>query len=109
MTLPKIPTTLENFCFHKIMLSLNFSLLSIMYRHNSFQHQLSACHPSILKCIDALKREQSLHEIQIEQYMGGINKTGNRRKYRDCAQRLQSIVSCFDDTANVKEYFILIK
>ena len=72
--------------------------------HNSFQHQLSACHPSIWKFIDALKREQCLQEMRIEQYVGGVNEVGSRKQYRDCAQRLQNIVSCYDDTENVEEY-----
>ena len=72
--------------------------------HNSFQHQLSACHPSIWKCIDALNREKSLHEMQIEHYVGDVNEAGSRRKYVDCAQRLQNTVFCFDDTGNVKKY-----
>ena len=42
--------------------------------------------------------------MQIEQYVGGVNETGSRKKYRDCAQRLQNIVSCFDDTGNLEEY-----
>ena len=42
--------------------------------------------------------------MQIEQYVGGVNEAGSRRKYRDYAQRLQNIVSCFDGTGNVEKY-----
>ena len=52
--------------------------------HNSFQHQLSACHPSIWKFIAGLKREQSLHQLQIEQFVGDMSTAGNRKKSRDC-------------------------
>lgn len=54
--------------------------------------------------IDGLKREQSLQELRIEQYVGGVSAAEGREKYRDCAMRLKNIVSDYDTTNNVEEY-----
>ncbi|KAB0790553.1 hypothetical protein PPYR_15049 [Photinus pyralis] len=69
--------------------------------HYAFEHQVSANHPNIWKFIDCLKREQSLHELQIEQLLSG--QTDKKKKYRDAALRLQKVVEKFDDT-NILDY-----
>jgi hypothetical protein len=55
--------------------------------------QLSAEHPNIWKFISALKREQSLNKLRIEQYVSGQQHTQSRRIYDDSAQRLLRLVN----------------
>ncbi|XP_066959010.1 uncharacterized protein [Macrobrachium rosenbergii] len=72
--------------------------------HYGFEQQLSACHPSIWKFIQGLQREQSLQELRIEQYLGGVGIPVRKKKYRDCAKRLQTIVINYDEERPVEEY-----
>jgi hypothetical protein len=53
---------------------------------------LGAHHPSIWKFIDGLKKEQSLNELKIEQYVAGQAPPVRRRTYRDSADRIKAIV-----------------
>jgi hypothetical protein len=60
--------------------------------HNSFSSLLSANHPTIWKFIDALKKEQSLNELKIVQFIAGQAPPLGRRNYRDQAERVMNIV-----------------
>lgn len=91
-------------CFDNVVEGLSKTNNAIEGWHNSFEHQIGARHPSIWKFIDGLKREQSLQELRIEQYVGGVSAAEGRKKYCDTAMRLKNIVSNYDTTDNVEEY-----
>jgi len=63
--------------------------------HRGFSEILGSYHPSIWKFIEALKKEQSLNELKLEQYVAGENPPRGRKIYRDSAQRLKAIVEDF--------------
>ena len=72
--------------------------------HRGFQMQISAEHPNIWKFISALKREQSLNELRIEQHVSGQQPPIGRRVYRDSAQRLLTLVNNYRPNINICDY-----
>lgn len=72
--------------------------------HRGFQYQISAEHPNIWKFVSAIKREQSLAELRIEQYVGGQVPPPKRKKYKDSAERLARVVNNFIPNVNAIEY-----
>jgi len=60
--------------------------------HRKFSSSLSSHHPSIWKFIDALKKEQSINELQIEQFIAGNNLQAGRQIYRNTANNILIIV-----------------
>jgi hypothetical protein len=69
-------------CFDGVQHGLPKTNNSVEGWHRGFQMQLSAEQPNIWKFISALKREQSLNELRIEQYVSGQQHTQSRRIYR---------------------------
>jgi len=65
--------------------------------HRSFSQIIGSYHPSIWKFIEALKKEQSLNEFKLEQYVAGENPPLGRKRYRDSAQRIKAIVEDFNN------------
>lgn len=65
--------------------------------HRAFMEVVRAHHPCIFKFISALKKEQSLNETKIQQYIAGEVGAPGRRRYRDCAQRIQTIVNDYEN------------
>lgn len=61
--------------------------------HNCFTSILNQCHPSIWKFILALKKEENMNKVKLEQYIAGECPPA-KKKYLDNAQRLKNI--CFD-------------
>lgn len=72
--------------------------------HRGFQMQISADHPSIWKFISALKREQSLNELKIEQYISGEQPQVGHKRYRDSADRLLRLVNNYEPQINICDY-----
>nr|CAD7394456.1 unnamed protein product [Timema cristinae] len=60
--------------------------------HRGFQQHISAIHPSIWKFVSAIKMEQSLNEVQIDQNISG-QEPRQRNKYRNSMERLSQIVA----------------
>ena len=60
--------------------------------HRGFSSLLGADHPSLWKFIDGLRREQSLNELKIEQYISGQAPPQSRKKYRELSARILSVV-----------------
>jgi hypothetical protein len=60
--------------------------------HNSFSSILNAAHPSIWKFIKALKKEDSLNKLKIEQLIAG-HELPSKKRYRDTAERLRRVVA----------------
>src|SRR6218665_2491181 len=54
--------------------------------HRGFSELLGSNHPSILKFISALQKEQSMNEMTMEQYIAGATPALGRRVYRDTAE-----------------------
>nr|CAI5828080.1 unnamed protein product [Callosobruchus analis] len=59
-------------CFNTVVEGLPKTNNSIEGWHRAFEAQSSADHPNIWKFVKAIQREQSLHELQIEQYVAVI-------------------------------------
>jgi hypothetical protein len=91
-------------CFDGVQHGLPKTNNSVKGWHRGFQMQLSAEHPNIWKFISALKREQSLNELRIEQYVSGQQHTQSRRIYRDSAQRLLRLVNDYGRGRNIYDY-----
>lgn len=79
-------------CFQATLEGLPKTNNSVEGWHRSFASLLQAHHPSLWKFIDGLKKEQSLNELKIEQYLSGIQPVLGRRTYRETAHRIQSVV-----------------
>ena len=63
--------------------------------HRAFSSLLDAHHPSIWKFIVGLKNDQSLRQLQVEQYLSEIEPPAGRKKYRQSASHLKKIVAKF--------------
>ena len=64
------------------------------------ESQVACHHPNIWKFLEFLKKEQNFNEILTEQ--SNIQK----KKYRDCAKRLQRLVSNFNANDILQWYCI---
>ena len=51
---------------------------------SGFNQLLEAHHPLIWRFIEGLKKEKSLNELKIGQYIAGQAPPQGRRKYRHC-------------------------
>ena len=60
--------------------------------HRDFEAQLTSYHPNIWKFLECIKREQTLSNAKIEQYIAGQEPKLKKRKYRDSAKRIKRIV-----------------
>ena len=58
-------------------------------------------HPTIWKFIDGLKKEQSMNEMKLEQFLAGRQPPPSKKKYRETAQRIKKIVSEYGNRSNV--------
>lgn len=100
---PRFPLRLWN-CYETVLQGLPKTNNSIEGWHHGFQSQIAAQHPNIWKFISAIKREQSLNELRIEQYISGQLPPVGRRKYKDSAERLARVVRNFEPNTNEMEY-----
>ena len=71
--------------------------------HRGFEAEVGAHHPNIWRFIKCLQKEQSFNEVRIEQYVAGIESEPPRKRYRDSAKRLKSLVQIFNQD-NIIEY-----
>ena len=65
--------------------------------HRAFQCNLSACHPTFWKFVDALKKEEGIIRVKILQCLGGHLPPPTRRRYAECGERILRIL---DDYLN---------
>lgn len=72
--------------------------------HRGFQYTLNSLHPGFWLFVKAIKREQSLNELKMEQYLSGDNPPMTKKKYRDSASRLLRVVSGYSDYDDVLNY-----
>jgi hypothetical protein len=79
-------------CFDAALQDLPKTNNSVEGWHRGFSELIGANHPTIWKFIDALKTEQNVNEMKIEQYISGQQPNPSRRVYRDTAERIKSIV-----------------
>ncbi|KAB0801401.1 hypothetical protein PPYR_01533 [Photinus pyralis] len=91
-------------CFDAVQHGLPKTNNAVEGWHRAFQMQLCADHPNIWKFISALKREQSINELRIEQHISGQPPTISRKEYRDCAQRLLTLVNSYAPDINIYDY-----
>ena len=59
---------------------------------------MSSYHPTIWKFLKALKLEQARNDVCIEQRLAGQQPPPSRPAYRDCSERIVSIVTQYDTT-----------
>lgn len=100
---PRFPLSMWN-CYQGTLQGQPKTNNSVEGWHRGFQELLSANHPSIWKFIDAIKRQQSLNELKIEQFLSGIEPPMGSRKYRDCAGRIGRIVQNFEYNVDIEGY-----
>src|SRR6218665_971288 len=84
-------------CFDALQQDLPRTNNSVEGWHRGFSELIGANHPTIWKFIDALKTEQNLNEMKIEQYISGQLPNPPRRIYKETAQRIKIVV---EDYAN---------
>ncbi|XP_066948591.1 uncharacterized protein [Macrobrachium rosenbergii] len=72
--------------------------------HRGFEAQLASYHPNIWKFVECIKREQTLSNAKIEQYLAGKEPPLKKRKYRDSAKRIKRIVLNYDASEPVIDY-----
>jgi hypothetical protein len=60
--------------------------------HRAFSQLLGASHPTIWRFIDSLKKEQSMNELKLEQFLSGQHPPRARKIYREVARRIKTIV-----------------
>ena len=65
--------------------------------HRSFNELIGASHPTIWKFLKILKGEQARNETILEQYTTGVEPPRKKKKYKDTALRIQTIVNDFEN------------
>jgi|UniRef100_A0A2S2QAB4 hypothetical protein len=75
---PKYAITFWN-CFSRVIQDLATTNNAIEGWHNCFTSLINGMHPSIWRFIDALKKEESINRLKIEQYVGG-NEPSKKKK-----------------------------
>jgi len=63
--------------------------------HRGFAELLSCNRPNVWQFIKALKTEQAKNNVSVEQSVTGQQHAQGRKKYRDTAQHISSIVECY--------------
>jgi hypothetical protein len=69
--------------------------------HRGFCGLLASHHPTIWKFVDGLKKEQSLNQMKIEQFIAGHQPAARRKRYREAAMRLQTIALDFTNRSRM--------
>ena len=65
--------------------------------HRSFSELIGASHPTIWKFLEILKGERARNEAIMEQYTAGAESPRKKKKYKDTALRIQTIVNDFEN------------
>lgn len=89
---PKFDISIWN-CYSLVSEDLPRTNNAVEGWHNCFTSILNQCHPSIWKFIFALKKEEDINKVKLEQYIAG-ERPPAKKKYFDKAQRLKNI--CYD-------------
>lgn len=74
--------------------------IPVKKKNNKKICQISASHSNILKFIDAIKREDSLNNLKMKQYVA--RAPPSTQKNRDFVKRVLGIVEPFDEIAIVE-------
>ncbi|XP_031350480.1 uncharacterized protein LOC116176146 [Photinus pyralis] len=91
-------------CYNSVLENLPKTNNALEGWHRGFQEMVGGNHPNIWKFVNALKKEQSLNELRIEQYHSGQQPPASRKKYRDCAERIRRLILDFDPANDVVPY-----
>lgn len=92
---PRFPHQMWN-CHERTQLGLPRTNNAVEAWHHAFEQQISSDHPNIWRFIAAIQREQGLREVQVEQFVGGIEPPRQRKKYKDCNERIKRVLSNYD-------------
>ena len=65
--------------------------------HNGLQAHINACHPSLWKFLNVMKREENLSRVKLTQCLGGIPQEENKR-YKDMNEQIMNIVDDYPGT-----------
>ena len=88
---PRFALSLWN-CYNGVLDGLPKTNNSVEKWHKEFSSLIAATHPTIWKFIDELKKQQSINDIKIVQYLAGQNPELGRRIYRNLAERILNVV-----------------
>jgi hypothetical protein len=94
---PKFPIKMWN-CSRVAAKSMPKTNNAVEGWHTGFEATLDAVHPNIFKLLEALLREQSLVEASLEFVISGQPLAKRKKKYLDCASRIQRLVTNFAST-----------
>lgn len=82
-------------CYNSVLENLPKTNNSCEGFHNGFSAMLGSSHPTIYKLIDALKEQQVLTELAINQLRAGIPPPPPRKKYKRSSENLKKIVETY--------------
>ena len=88
--------------FHRTQHELPRTNNSIEGWNRAFQANVSACHPTMYRFLDSLKREESMAAVSILQGLGGHPPPPVRRRYVDCNERILGIVGNFPNITSMR-------
>ena len=80
-----------------VLLNVRRTNNSVEGWHRGFNQLIASSHPTIWEFIDHLKKEQSLNEMKIEEYIAGQQPAVFRKIYRDTAKRVEDIVFDYEN------------
>lgn len=100
---PRFDLQLWN-CFDAAMQNMPKTNNAVEGWHHSFEATVNTVHANVYRLFNALKKEQVLTESRYEQQLSGEPPAKSRRKYKDCALRLQNRVDLYDEETDVVEY-----
>ncbi|RWS20135.1 uncharacterized protein B4U80_11049 [Leptotrombidium deliense] len=92
---PRYPITNWN-CYTSVIDELPKTNNSVEGWHRAFSSLISCQHPSIWKFISGIKKDQSLNEFKLEQYVAGTPVKQNYERQLQ-AVRFQSIVNKYGE------------
>lgn len=100
---PRYPIKLWN-CYELAKENIAKTNNAVEGWHRGFDTLTSVYHENIFKTIANFKREQSLCEAVVEQYLAGSEPPRKKRRYRESAERLQNLVLSFNDETDIVDY-----
>lgn len=95
-------------CFDRMQQGLPETNNAIEIWHRAFLHQVSANRPTIWTFLEALKREQSLNEINIEKLLSGMEREINTKECRISAKQLKKLTESFHEHTSIVDYLCAV-
>ena len=94
---PKFRIEIWN-CYQSVLRGEQLTTNSLEGWHRQFYARVACSHPAIWKCVDALKYEQNLVHLKLDEYARGRKPKPPSLLYRTIAQNISTAVGNYGTT-----------